>query len=51
MLCNHKVIGGYSFPNEDLFGAFYSIDGKTMELITGVKYPQWIKAWEKRYSE
>ena len=28
MICDGKIIGGYSFPNDDIDGAVYSLDGK-----------------------
>lgn len=36
MLSDGIVIGGYSFPNADVVGAYSSIDGKTLEEVKGV---------------
>lgn len=30
--------GGDSYPNADVVGAFSSIDGKTLEEVTGLSY-------------
>jgi hypothetical protein len=50
MFSNGKLVGGYSFPNEKLFGVVYSLDGKTVEEVTGLSYEQWRDNWEKKYS-
>ncbi|MFD0618217.1 hypothetical protein ACFQZR_12155 [Paenibacillus sp. GCM10027629] len=51
MLSEGKVIGGYSFPNIDgLVGSVYSIDGKTLEEVTGMNNKDWLDNWEKKYS-
>lgn len=50
MFSDGKIVGGYSFPNEKLYGSVYSLDGKTLEEVTGVSYPQWVENWEKKYS-
>ncbi|WP_300380518.1 hypothetical protein [Clostridium sp.] len=34
MINEEKIIGGYSFPNNDSVGGVYSIDGKTIKEIT-----------------
>jgi hypothetical protein len=43
MLCEGKVIGGTSFPDDNgkmrLLGAPFSVDGKTQEEVTGMKRP------------
>lgn len=49
MLSEGKVIGGYSFPNGDVVGAFYSLDGKTSEEVTGLSFQQWQKNWKEKY--
>ena len=41
MLSDGKVVGGYSFPNEKLVCSVYSLDGKTLEEVTGLSYQQW----------
>ena len=43
ILCYQKVksLGGYSYPNADVVGAYSSLDGKTLEEVTGLSYQQW----------
>lgn len=50
MLSEGKVIGGYSYPDADVDGAYSSIDGKTLEEVTGLSYQQWSENWKKKYS-
>jgi len=48
MLAEGEVIGGYSFPNiEGLNGSVYSLDGKTLEEVTGRTFKDWSDGWEK----
>lgn len=51
MLAENQVIGGYSYPNTDEFlvGGLYSLDGKTLERVTGQSYIQWLKNWNEKY--
>jgi hypothetical protein len=53
MLCEGKVIGGTSFPDDNgkqkLVGAPYSLDGKTLEEVTGMTYKEWTENWKKKY--
>lgn len=49
MLNEGKVIGGYSYPNADVVGALSSLDGKTLEDVTGLSYQQWAENWKKKY--
>ncbi|ADL50796.1 hypothetical protein [Clostridium cellulovorans] len=49
MLSDSKVIGGYSYPNEDIVGAYSSLDGKTLEEVTGLSFQQWQDNWNKKY--
>ena len=49
MLSDNKVIGGYSYPNEDIAGNFSSLEGKTIEEVTGLTFQEWIKEWENKY--
>ncbi|EKQ57103.1 MULTISPECIES: DUF4830 domain-containing protein [unclassified Clostridium] len=49
MLSDGKIIGGYSYPNADVVGAFSSIDGKTLEEVTGLSFQQWKDNWKKKY--
>lgn len=50
MLSEGKVIGGYSFPNAIVYGACSSIDGKTIEEVTGLSFQQWSEKWKKKYA-
>ena len=54
-ISEEEVIGGTSYflpkDNTVLFGGAYSIDGKTLEEITGLSYEQWSKDWIKKYSD
>lgn len=52
VICADKVIGGYSIPNysEMVVGdGVYSIDGKTLEEVTGMSFPDWSYNWEKKF--
>lgn len=49
MMAEGEVIGGYSFPDKDMVGAFYSIDGKTLEEISGLSFEQWSEMWSEKY--
>ena len=49
MLSEGKVIGGYSCPNADVTGACSSIDGKTLEEVTGLSFQEWQNDWKKKY--
>ena len=49
MLCECNIIGGYSYPNADVTGAFSSIDGKTLEEVTGLSFQQWQDNWKMKY--
>lgn len=49
MVCENKVIGGYSLPDVDLVGGVYSIEGKTAEEVTGLNYQDWLKQWTEKY--
>lgn len=53
MVCEGKVVGGTSFPvqgEEILYGAPYSLDGKTLEEVTGLSFQAWSESWERKYS-
>lgn len=41
MLLYGYVIGGYYYPNADIEGAYSSLDGKTLEGVTGLSFQQW----------
>ncbi|NIK70492.1 MULTISPECIES: DUF4830 domain-containing protein [unclassified Paenibacillus] len=52
MVCDGKVIGGTSFPVQGkvlLMGAPFSLDGKTLEEVTGLTYKEWSEKWGKKY--
>ena len=50
MLCDNRVIGGYSIPNNSSVGSVYSIDGKTVEQLSGMQFIDWTSQWIKKYS-
>ncbi|GAA4872924.1 hypothetical protein GCM10023310_60760 [Paenibacillus vulneris] len=50
MMSKGKVIGGYSYPDMDAAGAVYSLDGRTLEELTGLSYTDWLEQWQKKYS-
>jgi hypothetical protein len=52
MVYDDKVIGGYSIPNysEMVVGdGVYSIDGKTLEEVTGMSFLDWSDNWQKKF--
>lgn len=52
LLSDGEVIGGTSFPiKEDglLMGSAYSLDGRTLEEVTGLTFKEWSDDWKKRY--
>lgn len=49
MIVDDKVIGGTSSPNVDTVGGAHSIDGKSLEEVTGLTYKKWSENWEKEY--
>jgi hypothetical protein len=56
MMCEGRVIGGTSFPavkegDPILMGAPSSLDGRTLEEVTGLTYVQWLKQWEAKYGK
>lgn len=51
MLSKSEVIGGYSFPDNDSDGGCYSLDGKTLEEVTGLSYKEWSDNWKKKYGK
>ena len=50
MISDNKVIGGYSYPNADVTGSFSSLEGKTIEEVTGLTFQEWLEKWENKYS-
>lgn len=51
MLSDGNVIGGYSYPNAKVSGAYSSLDGKTLEEVTGLSFQQWQDNWKKKYGD
>jgi hypothetical protein len=54
MLSEGKVIGGSSLPDTGevlLGGSCYSLDGKTLEEVTGLSFTQWSESWKKKYEK
>jgi hypothetical protein len=55
MICEGKVIGGTSFPDgkgkQRLIGGSYSLEGKTLEEITGLTYKEWQEKWHEKYGK
>ena len=49
MICDGKIIGGYSLPSGDFDGSTYSLDGKTLEQVTGLTYLEWCDLWKEKY--
>lgn len=51
LVCEGKVVGGYSLPDYDTphNGGVYSIDGKTLEEVTGEDFQTWREKWEGKY--
>jgi hypothetical protein len=49
MFLEGKIIGGFSYPNADVDGAYSSIDGKTLEEVTGLSFQQWSENWKNKY--
>jgi hypothetical protein len=52
MIVDNAVIGGYSLPDygEIHFGGVYSVDGKTLEEVTGLSFQEWSDRWKKDYN-
>ena len=52
MVVENTVIGGYSLPDYDEvhYGGVYSIDGKTLEEVTGLSFQEWSDRWKKDYN-
>lgn len=51
MMAGGHIIGGYSFPDADVAGAAYSLDGRTLEEVTGMSFQDWMEKWKKKYSD
>jgi hypothetical protein len=48
-LAEGKVIGGYSFPNKEMVGWYFSLDGKTLDEVTGLSFKEWSEKWKQKY--
>lgn len=49
-MADGEVIGGTSFPlkeGELLMGSAYSLDGMTLEEVTGLTFKEWSDDWKK----
>ena len=51
MFVDGEIIGGYSYPNSDLSGSFSSLEGKSLEEVTGLTFSKWIEEWTAKYSQ
>ncbi|RUT33370.1 hypothetical protein EJP77_06900 [Paenibacillus zeisoli] len=52
MMTGGKVVGGSSFPHSDqMNGAVYSLEGKTLEELTGLSYANWKNQWDHKYGD
>lgn len=49
MISENKLIGGYSFPNKELSGSLYSLDGRTLEEVTGLSFEEWRSNLQNKY--
>ncbi|MFC4098121.1 hypothetical protein [Paenibacillus xanthanilyticus] len=53
LMSEGKVIGGTSFPvnegSEMRIGAPFSVDGRTLEEVTGLSYEEWVASWNRKY--
>jgi len=51
LICEEKIIGGYSFPNnsEPLYGGIYSLEGMTLEEVVGMNFQTWSENWMDKY--
>ncbi len=47
MISDSKVVGGYSYPNAHVLGSFSSLDGKTLEEVTGLSFQEWSENWKQ----
>ncbi|WP_054955432.1 hypothetical protein [Paenibacillus dakarensis] len=51
MMADGEVIGGTSIPKPGLVGSPYSLDGRTLEEITGISFAEWKEQWAQKYNE
>lgn len=49
MMYQNEIIGGHSFPDDSLYGGAYSLEGKTLEEVTGESYQVWRTNWLEKY--
>lgn len=51
MVCNNKIIGGYSFPKGLVGGTYHSIERLSGEEVTGMSLKNWLDEWVKKYND
>ncbi|UNK18590.1 hypothetical protein MNQ98_00570 [Paenibacillus sp. N3/727] len=52
MMSDGEVIGGTSTPDVGgLDGSLYSLDGRTLEEVTGISYGEWRTQWAQKYTD
>lgn len=52
MLTDGKVIGGTSYPNDEISGGWaHTIDGKTLEDTTNMSYNEWTAHWVDQWGK
>lgn len=51
MFVDGEIIGGYSYPNADVYGAFSSLEGESLEEVTGLTFSKWSEEWINKYSQ
>lgn len=51
MFVDGEIIGGYSYPNENVYGAVSSLEGKSLEEVTGLTFLEWREDWADKYSQ
>lgn len=51
MFVDGEIIGGYSYPNENVYGALSSLEGKSLEEVTGLTFLEWSEEWANKYSQ
>lgn len=58
IMCDGKVIGGFSYPDQEklspeehLLGGPYSLEGKTLEEVTELSYSKWREIWDDKYGD
>ena len=51
LVCENEIIGGFSLHNttDTQYGGVYSLDGHTLEEVTGMDYQDWREEWFAKY--